>query len=476
MTNEEVVERLKPCSRSRTPVQIALRPDIEINSGSSLQATAFLFTPATDSAPAHILLRLQKIKASSSQFAILKQDIAGKNKTLQAMRVAIEAAEAANQAKSNFLANISHELRTPMNAILGYSELLMEEAEDTGQDYFIPDLKKINQAGAHLLSLINDVLDLSKIESGKMEALTVRMSVDVLIDKVASTAQPLMQSNNNHFKIERGEQLGDVYQDVTKLRQAMLNLLSNAAKFTHEGHVSLRVERSNIDDTDWLTFAVQDTGIGIAADKLEQVFEEFSQADNSTTRDYGGTGLGLTISRRFCKMMGGDLSVRSSAGDGSTFTMRVPALLPGTDTEITTKAEPVKTDAELEALRVSGAGRTVLVIDDAPEARDIVERFLRKDGFEVATACSGEEGLRLAHQLKPAAITLDVMMPYMDGWSVLRALKADPALQDVPVIVLTAKDLTDEDRNILSGRVEKIVEKGACSHAHLLEIIRSRAT
>ena len=245
------------------------------------------------------------------------------------MRVAIEAAEAANQAKSNFLANISHELRTPMNAILGYSEMLMEEAEDTGQDEFIPDLKKINQAGAHLLSLINDVLDLSKIESGRMETLTERMSVDVLIDEVASTAQALMQSNNNHFKIERGEQLGDVYLDVTKLRQAMLNLLSNAAKFTHEGHVSLRVERSNIDDTDWLTFAVQDTGIGIAADKLEQVFEEFSQADNSTTRDYGGTGLGLTISRRFCKMMGGDLSVTSQPGIGSTFTVRLPAVLPG---------------------------------------------------------------------------------------------------------------------------------------------------
>ena len=155
------------------------------------------------------------------------------------------------------------------------------------------------------------------------------MSVDVLIDEVASTAQALMQSNNNHFKIERGEQLGDVYQDVTKLRQAILNLLSNAAKFTHEGHVSLRVERSNIDDTDWLTFAVQDTGIGIAADKLEQVFEEFTQADNSTTRDYGGTGLGLTISRRFCKMMGGDLSVTSQPGIGSTFTVRLPAVLPG---------------------------------------------------------------------------------------------------------------------------------------------------
>ena len=191
---------------------------------------------------------------------------------------------------------------------------------------------------------------------------------------------------------------------------------------------------------EWLTFSVSDTGIGIPADKLEHVFEEFSQADSSTTRDYGGTGLGLPISRRFCQMLGGDLTVKSTPGEGSTFTMRVPVQLPGTDTETPAEAAPVKTDAELEAIRVSGVGRTILVIDDDPEARDIVERFLRKDGFEVATAGSGEEGLRLAHKLKPAAITLDVMMPDMDGWSVLRALKADPVLQDVPVLMLTMVD------------------------------------
>ena len=178
-----------------------------------------------------------------------------------------------------------------------------------------------------------------------------------------------------------------------------MNLLSNAAKFTHEGTITLRAERKSQADGEWLIFSVSDTGIGIPADKLDHVFEEFSQADSSTTRDYGGTGLGLPISRRFCQMLGGDLTVRSSAGEGSTFTMRIPVLLPGTDAEIPAEAVPVKTDAELEAMRVSGAGRTVLVIDDDPEARDIVERFLRKDGFEVATAGSGEEGLRLAHKL-----------------------------------------------------------------------------
>jgi CheY-like chemotaxis protein/anti-sigma regulatory factor (Ser/Thr protein kinase) len=469
--------------------------------------------------------------------------------------------------------------------------MLMEEAEDAGQDDFIPDLKKINQAGNHLLALINDVLDLSKIESGKMEAFAEDFDVSSLIDQVAGTAQPLMSKNNNQFKIERGERLGSAHQDLTKLRQSLLNLLSNAAKFTHEGTITLRAERKSQADGEWLTFSVSDTGIGIPADKLDHVFDEFSQADTSTTRDYGGTGLGLPISRRFCQMLGGDLTVRSSTGEGSTFTMRIPVRLPGTDAETPAETVPVKTDAELEVMRVSGAGRTVLVIDDDPEARDIVERFLRKDGFEVATAGSGEEGLRLAHKLQPAVITLDVMMPDMDGWSVLLALKADPALhdvpvvmltivddkskgytlgatdyltkpvdrnqlhnalaryytpgescsvllveddkptremmartleksewqvseagngrealdqlsqqkprlilldlmmpvmdgfdfllemranaewQDIPVIVLTAKDLTDEDRRILSGRVEQIVEKGACAHEQVVNLI-----
>jgi CheY-like chemotaxis protein/two-component sensor histidine kinase len=327
-----------------------------------------------------------------------------------------------------------------MNAILGYSEMLMEEAEDAGQEAFIPDLKKINQAGNHLLALINDVLDLSKIESGRMEAYAEDIDVGALIDQVAGTAQPLMGKNNNHFRIERGDRLGSAHQDLTKLRQSLLNLLSNAAKFTHEGTITLRVQRNTRADGDWLTFSVSDTGIGIPSDQLQHVFEEFSQADSSTTRDYGGTGLGLPISRRFCRLLGGDLTLSSSAGEGSTFTIRVPAQLPGTGIKAPVEAVPAKTDAELESIRASGAGRTVLVIDDDPEARDIAERFLRKDGFEVASAADGKEGLRLAHRLQPAAITLDVLMPEMDGWSVLRALKADPVLQDIPVIMMTMVD------------------------------------
>jgi signal transduction histidine kinase len=243
-----------------------------------------------------------------------------------------DAADDANQAKSAFLANMSHELRTPMNAILGYSEMLMEEAEDLEQEVFIPDLKKIHQSGTHLLSLINDVLDLSKIESGKMEAFAEVIDLDILIDEVSATAHPLLEKNKNSLAIERGEELGTADQDVTKLRQTLFNLLSNAAKFTHEGTVTLRVDRTEKDEMSWLTFAVSDTGIGIAEDKIENIFEEFAQADSSTTRDYGGTGLGLAISRRFCELLGGDLSVHSEPGEGSTFTIHIPAILPETKT------------------------------------------------------------------------------------------------------------------------------------------------
>jgi signal transduction histidine kinase len=258
----------------------------------------------------------------------LGREVLERKRAELALAGAKEAAEAANIAKSAFLANMSHELRTPMNALLGYSEMLMEEAEDLGQSDFVPDLKKINQAGTHLLALINDVLDLSKIESGKMEAFAEDIDVNSLLDEVTTTAQPLIDKNGNRLEIIRGEQLGMVHQDITKIRQSLLNLLSNAAKFTHEGQITLRVQRAQHGSVDWLTFAVSDTGIGIPADKINHVFEEFSQADESTTRDYGGTGLGLAISRRFCRLLGGTLTVESQPGKGSTFTIHLPAILP----------------------------------------------------------------------------------------------------------------------------------------------------
>ena len=364
----------------------------------------------------------------------LGREVQERKRTEVALASAKEAADAANVAKSAFLANMSHELRTPMNAILGYSEMLVEEAEDMGQEDFIPDLKKINQAGTHLLALINDVLDLSKIESGKMEAFAEDIDIDVLMNEVIATAQPLITKNDNHFEIKRETQLGNVHQDLTKIRQSLFNLLSNAAKFTRAGTITLHAHRKQEGNTDWIIFAVSDTGIGIPADKIDHVFEEFSQADESTTRDYGGTGLGLAISRRFCRLLGGDIRVKSQQGKGSTFTIHLPAILPESTVADTRRTITAK---EHETNHCPDSKATVLVINADPDSRQIIEQSLCKDDIAVVTAANGEQGLRMAREILPAAITLDVMMKDMDGWTTLRALKADPDLRAIPVIMLS---------------------------------------
>ena len=253
--------------------------------------------------------------------AALEETVA--QRTVELKR-AMEAAEAANYAKSGFLANMSHELRTPMNAIIGYSEMLMEDAEDEGNDNAASDLKKIHSAGTHLLSLINDVLDLAKIEAGKMDLYLETFEVSIMVEDVASTIDTLVKKNDNRLQVEVDAAIGEMRADITKVRQALFNLLSNAAKFTHEGVIGLVVQKAQKDGVDWIRMSVSDSGIGIPPDKIDHVFDEFSQADETTTRDYGGTGLGLPISRRFCQMMGGDITVESTVGEGSTFIIQLP--------------------------------------------------------------------------------------------------------------------------------------------------------
>ncbi len=362
-----------------------------------------------------------------------------------------DAAESANRAKSAFLANMSHELRTPMNAIIGYSEMLVEDAEDEGHDEMIPDLEKINAAGKHLLALINDILDLSKIEAGRMDLYLERFDLRQMLDEAVATVAPLASKNNNQLTTDFADGLGEVRTDLTKVRQALFNLLSNASKFTKNGTITLAARRQRRDDGDWVILEVTDTGIGIAPDKLDHVFEEFSQADDSTTRDFGGTGLGLPISRRFCRMMGGDITVASRPGEGSTFTIEVPAKVDALEA-----AKTAATRQTTEPEEVPVGSHPILVIDDDPDSRELLQRTLEADGYTVATAEGGEEGLALARRVKPSLITLDVMMPGMDGWAVLKELKADRSLRNVPVMMVTI--VGEKDLGFSLGAVEHLTK------------------
>lgn len=354
------------------------------------------------------------------------------------------AAESANRTKSTFLANMSHELRTPMNAIIGYSEMLIEEAEDLNQPEFIPDLQKIRSAGKHLLALINDILDLSKIEAGKMSVFVEDISLNTMVDDIVATISPLIQKRGNRLILDMPSDIGNIRADLTKVRQTLFNLLSNASKFTEKGVITLAMKRNqNEQGMERIQMRVSDTGIGMTPEQLGKLFQAFTQADASTTRKYGGTGLGLIISRKFCQIMGGDISVESTAGRGSTFTVDLP----------------VKVQDLVEApapASVSVTARRVLVIDDDSDATELMTRKLEKSGFQVITANSGIKGLEMAHSEHPDAITLDVMMPGMDGWSVLTALKADPETASIPVIMVTM--LQDQQMGFALGADDYITK------------------
>ena len=349
------------------------------------------------------------------------------------LEVLTDEAQSANRAKSQFLANMSHELRTPMNAIIGYSEMLTDEAEDLGLPTFIPDLKKIRTAGKQLLALINDILDLSKIEAGKVELHYEEFDVRDLMNDVATISEPLASKNSNTLVMNSAD--GAMFSDLTRIRQILFNLLSNACKFTRFGTVTLTVTSETSSDGEYVLFQVQDSGIGMTPDQVGRVFEAFAQADSSTTRKYGGTGLGLAITKKFCEMLEGTIDVQSELGKGTTFTVRLPKRA-----EKEADLPPVVSSAaSLPSSNRESIGH-VLVIDDDPVIQDLMKSFLSREGYTVTVADSGPTGLLRARELKPDVITLDIAMPGMDGWSVLSALKNDPELNDIPIVILTMTD------------------------------------
>lgn len=376
-----------------------------------------------------------------------------------------EASEA-NLAKSKFLANMSHELRTPLNAIIGYSELLTEEAEDEGMDDMLDDLKKINDSGKHLLGLINDILDLSKIEAGKLELFLSDFDVQSVLTVMQSVGEPLAAKNQNKLVLNASPSIGAMFSDETRLRQCLLNLMSNACKFTENGTVSINAHDIMVNGEEWLSFEVSDTGIGMSAEQLSKVFGEFTQADNETTVKFGGTGLGLSITKQLVEMMQGTVTAESTMGEGSTFRMKVPRRV------VEESHEDQIADLPAGAIwpETSDAGKRLLLIDDDPNVHELVQRNFG-DEYSIVFAENGNAGIEILRQQKPDVVLLDILMPGRDGWSVLAEIKSDPELSDIPIIVVSmleddhkAKTLGASahmmkpiDRNVLSKAIKNLL-------------------
>jgi len=407
------------------------------------------WTSILESAGSQLGMALQRLRVERENLRIQADLITARDSALEASR-----------AKSAFLANISHELRTPLSAIIGFAELLVEQSPRMRRSEMLPDLQKIEGAGRHLMALINDVLDLSKIEAGKTTITTESFSIRRAIDNVVGLIAPLLDKNRNQLAVVCPDELGRMVTDLVKLRQVLFNLLSNANKFSEGGQIELRVETSRLQGEERVLFRVIDNGIGMSPAQLARLFRPFSQVDESTKRRYGGSGLGLAISRRFCQLMGGEIRVTSELGRGSTFTVELPREAPRLDTaaDQPAGAEPQPGERRATGVRsrrlsqtsgtmsiggLLGSGPLILAIDDSREIRELFVRQLSQRGYRVLVAGSGEEGLELARQHRPAVILLDVLLPGQSGWQVLELTRSDTRISATPVVVVSIVEQRD---------------------------------
>jgi PAS domain S-box-containing protein len=392
------------------------------------------------------------------------ENISGQKWMIMELKQAKKKAEEANIAKSQFLANMSHELRTPMNTIVGYTEMLEEEVKECANPNLLQDVKSIHAAAKHLLGLVDGILDISKIEAGKIHLYCERFDLKTMIQNTITTIGPIIEKKANALKISYDDDLGEVYTDLTKVRQILINLLSNASKFTDQGIITLEVRRQRTSDEDWITIGVTDEGIGMTGEQQANLFQVFTQADASISRKYGGTGLGLAITKHFTQMLGGTIHVESEFGKGSHFKVRLPAQM------TTKKSKPNKLvdDTKVKMSDSPVEKSLLLVIDDDETVREILEAYLSKVGYQVIGADSGPEGIKLARQMRPDAITLDVMMPGMDGWEVLSQLKAEPELAHIPVIMLTMTE--EKDIGYSLGAAEYLTKP--ITRTELIKVLR----